>query len=304
MRHQTSPLALAADDDHVGQEYDERTKTWKNATGFRRDLTADKLTQPDAPTRRKRPATMAHRGSAAATTAASATPGPVPVRPRKTLAAPPVSSASQLSGSGESFADEDDDELASELLGEDRIAPYLSTTQQPPSGKKRKISERASSSTVDPDTSAPADGLDDDARLEKKRRQNTQAARRSRIRKAEEVQKLQTRVATLEAELEARNTRLAAARRDAASAHALHRAEVEFGGVLKNTIVDLVGEGRGAEAIARAKQRWRAMCPPPRSSDEGSDSNEKEKENYSAVQEMEFDYDTDYDSKTGARGGS
>lgn len=304
MRQQSTPLALAHDD-HAGQEYDERTKTWKNATGFRRDLTADKLTQPDAPTRRKRPATNVRRGSAAAT------PGPAPVRARNPLAAPPHSSASQHSGSGESFHDEDDDdELASELLGEDRIpasyTPSTSTQQMASGGKKRKISERATSSVVDPGTPAPGDALlDDEARLEKKRRQNTQAARRSRIRKAEEVQKLQTRVATLEAELEARNTRLVAARRDAASAHALHRAEVEFGGVLKNTIVDLVGEARGAEAIARAKQRWRAMCPPPRSSDEGSDSNEqKEKENFGHGQAMELDYDADYDSKTGARGGS
>jgi hypothetical protein len=53
-----------------------------------------------------------------------------------------------------------------------------------------------------------ADDLDPEeaARQEKKRRQNTQVVRRSRICNAEEVQKLQNRVADLEAEVIAANS--------------------------------------------------------------------------------------------------
>ena len=53
--------------------------------------------------------------------------------------------------------------------------------------------------------------LEEGVRLEKKHRQNTQAARRSHICKAEEVQKLQSRVAELEAEVIAGQHRLAQA---------------------------------------------------------------------------------------------
>lgn len=99
-------------------------------------------------------------------------------------------------------------------------------------------------------------------RLEKKRQQNTQAARRSRIRKAEEVQKLQNRVAELKAELVATQQCLADAKREAARLDTLHRHEVEFTGFLKNLILNLVGDRKGSEAIGQVTQRWRASVSP------------------------------------------
>jgi hypothetical protein len=74
--------------------------------------------------------------------------------------------------------------------------------------RKRPDGWRAGNNNEEGATATQADDLDPEevARLEKKRRQNTQVARRSRIRKAEEVQKLQNRVADLEAEVIAANS--------------------------------------------------------------------------------------------------
>ena len=188
-------------------ELDERTKIWKRATGFRKDLT-----QPDPPTRKKNPHLMFTRRTA--------TPAAMTAAPN-VLTKPPTSYASQNSGSGES-ANEDEDEIDD-------------------------------AADVDPDEAA---------RLEKKRRQNTQAARRSRIRKAEEVQKLQNRVAELEAEVMTGQHRLAEAKRDAARLDVLHRNEVEFTSILKNSMLNLVGDHKGSEAIGQATQRWRAITLP------------------------------------------
>ena len=151
-------------------EFDERTKTWKHVTGFRKDLTVDKLTMPDAPTRKKRPSATFPRRTAT----------PAAARYLNGLTKPLAVSSSRHGGSGES-ANEEEDELVN--VGTDNDG---------------------SATMIDLD-------LEEEVRLEKKRRQNTQAARRSRIRKAEEVQKLQDRVAELEAEVIAGQHRLAQA---------------------------------------------------------------------------------------------
>jgi len=56
--------------------------------------------------------------------------------------------------------------------------------------------------------------------------------------------------------------RLAEAKRDAARLDVLHRNEVEFTGILKNSILNLVGDHKGSEAIGQATQRWRAITMP------------------------------------------
>ena len=247
-------------------EYDERTKTWKHATGFRKDLTADKLTQPDAPTRKKRPAFPRRTATPAAFAAV--------------LAQEPAYSSSQHSGSGES-ANEEEDELreAADVSPSGRISGVSGTN-------RGSNDEGATAADIDPDETA---------RLEKKRRQNTQAARRSRIRKAEEVQKLQNRVAELEAEVVAGRHRLTDASRDATRLDVLHRNEVEFTGILKNSILNLVGDQKGSEAIAQATQRWRAITSPvsPSAASMAHLHNEQ-------FSDMEYELET----KSGARAGS
>ena len=199
-------------------EFDEHTKTWKHATGFRRDLTADKLTIPDAPTRKKRPSTTFPRRRDVA--ADKLTQPNAPIRkkrpsatfPRRTaapaaarnggdLTKPLAVSSSQNSGSDESANEEGD---------EPREAVNVGT-----SSRRADIRMDRMKYWGDIDGGATMIDLDleEGVRLEKKRRQNTQAARRSRIRKAEEVQKLQSRVAELEAEVIAGRHRLAQATR-------------------------------------------------------------------------------------------
>ena len=243
-------------------EYDERTKTWKHATGFRKDLTADKLTQPDAPTRRK-------RRSAAFLPAA--------------VAQEPAYNSSQHSGSGES-ANEEEDELreTADVAPSGRISGASGTNRD----SNNNNDEGATAADIDPNEAA---------RLEKKRRQNTQAARRSRIRKAEEVQKLQNRVAELEAEVIAGRHRLTDASRDATRLDVLHRNEVEFTGILKNSILNLVGDQKGSEAIAQATQRWRAITSPV--SPSAASMPHLHNEQFS---DMEYEFET----KSGARAGS
>jgi hypothetical protein len=226
-------------------EYDERTKTWKHATGFRKDLPAGKLTQPEAPTRKKKPSAAFGRRTATPAAVAAA---------RNVLAKSPPSNASQHSGSGES-ANEEEDELR-------EAADAVEINGQPSGtgGTDRKLGTYGNNN--EESTTAADFEPDETARLEKKRRQNTQAARRSRIRKAEEVQKLQNRVADLEAEVNVGQHRLAEAKRDAARLDTLHRNEVEFTGILKNSILNLVGDQKGSDAIAQATQRWRAITSP------------------------------------------
>ena len=107
-------------------EFDEHTKMWKHATGFRRDLTADKLTIPDVPTCKKRPSTTFPRRRGL--TADKLTQLNVPIRkkrpsatfPRRTAAPtaahnggdlmkPLAVSSSQNSGSDESANEEGDE---------------------------------------------------------------------------------------------------------------------------------------------------------------------------------------------------
>jgi len=259
----------------ASDELDERTKIWKRATGFRKDLTADKLTQPEAPTRKKNPsATFTRR---------TVTPAAMTAAPN-VLTKPPTSYASQNSGSGES-ANEDEDELY------DAADVGTSGRAVGASGTNRKLghsNDEAAGAAADIDS-------EEAARLEKKRRQNTQAARRSRIRKAEEVQKLQSRVAELEAEVMAGQHRLAQAKRDAARLDVLHRNEVEFTGILKNSIVNLVGDHKGGEAIGQATQRWRAITLPASPSAASMPPLHGE-------QTPEMDYELEV--KSGARAGS
>jgi hypothetical protein len=260
-------------------EYDERTKTWKHATGFRKDLTADRLTQPDAPTRSKRrSATFTRRTATPAAIAAA----------QNVYANPSPSNASQNSGSGES-ANEEEDELRD-------AADVAISGRAGTSGAERKLGEDGNNNE-EPDTATQAGDLDieEAARLEKKRRQNTQAARRSRIRKAEEVQKLQNRVADLEAEVIAGQQRLADAKRDAARLDTLHRNEVEFTGILKNSILNLVGDQKGSEAIGQASQRWRAITLPASPPAAGVS-------HFHAEQSPDMDYE--FETKSGARAGS
>lgn len=101
-----------------------------------------------------------------------------------------------------------------------------------------------------------------DEEIARRRRQNTRAARRIRIRRAEEMQTLQNRVAELEAELIAEQHRLAEVKRDAARLHVLYRDEVELTGILKNSILNLVGDHKGSEAIEQAIQQWQAITLP------------------------------------------
>ena len=68
------------------------------------------------------------------------------------------------------------------------------------------------------------------------------------------MQKLQNRVAELEAEVIAGQHRLTDASRDATRLDFLHRNEVEFTGILKNSILNLVGDQKGSEVIAQATQ--------------------------------------------------
>lgn len=262
-------------------EYDERTKTWKHATGFRKDLSADRLTQPDAPTRKKKPSTtLTRRTNTPAAIAAG----------RKVYANPSPSTASLHSGSGESANEDEEDEL------HDPADVVISGRRSGTSGADRKVAGHGNSNEEDATATQAGDGEPEEvARLEKKRRQNTQAARRSRIRKAEEVQKLQNRVAELEAEVIAGQQRMADAKRDAARLDTLHRNEVEFTGILKNSILNLLGDQKGSEAIGQASQRWRAItlpASPPSASLSHLPS------------EQTPDMDYEYETKAGNRAGS
>ena len=192
-------------------EFDEHTKTWKHATGFRRDLTADKLTMPDAPTRKKRPSATIPRRIAT----------PAAARFGNGLTKPLAVSSSQNSGSDE-LATHNDNDLTKPLAvsssrhggsGESANEEEDELVNVGTSSRRAGIRMDRMKYWGDNDGGATMIDLDleEGVRLEKKRRQKTQAARRSRIRKAEEVQKLQDRVAELEAEVIAGQHRLAQA---------------------------------------------------------------------------------------------
>ena len=110
---------------------------------------------------------------------------------------------------------------------------------------------------------------------------------RFRIRKAEEVQKLQSRVAELEAEVIAATSVLLM------QSVMLHRNEVEFTGILKNSILNLVGDHKGSQAIGQATQRSRAITSP------ASPSAQKSLHG-GQLPDMEYDVE----GKSGARAGS
>lgn len=103
---------------------------------------------------------------------------------------------------------------------------------------------------------------DDLARLEKKRRQNTQAARRSRIRKAEEVQKLQNLLSTREQRLMELEREVGDVHRERDRIEKKMKDEVLFAGLLKGVVVEMLGERRGGEVISVAEARWKTVGKP------------------------------------------
>lgn len=151
--------------------------------------------------------------------------------------------------------DEDDELLESEV-----VDSKTATSSAPRPSKKRKVSA----------TPAPDDPNEtEESRLERKRRQNTQAARRSRIRKAEEVQKLTTQITQLSSALSSTTNELEDTRREKEvlkrDVESLKREvgeQHELSSMLKNAILDMEGvdAGRAEEIVRRVMGRWGSLC--------------------------------------------